>query len=449
MSGNSPPAETLTAQIERFCAARRPPGNAPLRLCVAFSGGMDSVVLLHALRQLPLCAELSALYVHHGLSPNADGWADFCADVCRDWGVPLEIVRIQTPSDSGEGIEGAARRLRYQVFAACTADWLALAQHRDDQAETLLLNLLRGAGVAGAAGMPAERRLGSHLRLIRPLLDVPRREIEAYAQAHGLRWIEDESNDDRRFRRNFLRHDILPPLTRHFPGAAAALARASGHFAEAVRLLDDLAEIDRQRLAAPSGRIMLDGLRALPVARARNLLRHLWRTAGFRAPDARWLDETLRQLTSAADPAEICLETVDGQLRVYRGELYFVRPPAPPPQQILRWQGEASLPWAGGAVRFVAANGQGLRRSLLAGCILELRPRAGGERLQTHPLRPRRPLRKLWQEAAIPPWERSALPLLWCDGKLAWAGLLGVDAAFACPPQEEGIQPLWADGHDL
>ncbi len=403
---------------------------------------MDSVVLLHALRYLPWPAELSALHVHHGLSTQADRWADFCAACCREWSTPLEIVRVQVPRDSGEGIEAAARRLRYQVFSTCTADWLALAQHRDDQAETLLLNLLRGAGVAGAAGMPVERRLGAQCRLIRPLLDVPRREIEAYAQAHGLRWVDDDSNEDRHFRRNFLRHDILPPLEQHFPGASAALVRASGHFAEAAGLLDDLASIDHQALAVPGGRVTLDGFRALPRARARNLLRHLWRAAGFRAPDARWIDEALRQLASAGASAETCLETVDGQLHVYRGELYFIRPPASPPAQALHWQGEACLPWAAGQVRFVPVIGQGIPRRLLEGRRVELRTRQGGERLQLHPLRPRRPLRKLLQEAAIPPWERPALPLLWCDGKLAWVGRLGIDAGFACPPEDEGILPV-------
>ena len=403
---------------------------------------MDSVVLLHALRHLSWPAELSALHVHHGLSTHAEHWVDFCTAYCHEWAVPLEIVRVQVPLDSGEGVEAAARRLRYQAFSACQADWLALAQHRDDQAETLLLNLLRGAGVTGAAGMPAERQLGAQRRLLRPLLDVPRREIEAYAQAHGLRWVDDDSNENRHFRRNFLRHDILPPLERHFPGASAALVRASGHFAEADSLLDDLAGIDQMALATPGGRVTLDGFRALPPARARNLLRHLWRSAGFRAPDARWIDEALRQLTSAGASAETCLETVDGQLHIYRGELYFIPPPAPPPEQALRWQGETCLPWADGQVRFTPVIGQGIQRRLLEGSRVELRARQGGERLQCHPLRPRRPLRKLLQDAAIPPWERPALPLLWCDGKLAWVGRLGVDAGFSCPPEEEGILPM-------
>lgn len=449
-SRNSLPADALAAVLEHFLASRLTPDKPASHLCVALSGGMDSVVLLHALRHRPASLfpslQLSAVHVHHGLSANADCWADFCAGFCRDCAVPLDIVRVQVPRESGEGVEGAARRQRYAVFARCQAEWLALAQHRDDQAETVLLNLLRGAGVAGAAAMPPERKLGPGLTLLRPLLDVPRRQIEAYALAHGLRWVSDESNDDRHFRRNFLRHDILPPLEKHFPAASTALVRAAGHFAEAATLLDELARSDAQALTTPAGRIALPGFQALSLARARNLLRYLWQAAGFRAPETRWLEEALKQLRPAAASPEFCLETVDGQLRAYRGELYFVAPPPPLPTQPVRWQGEAVLPWGGGQVRFEPVRGQGIRRSLMDSGVVELRQRQGGERLQIHPLRPRRSLRKLLQNAAIPAWERESLPLLWCQGRLAWVGGLGVEASLACASGEAGILPRWEEG---
>ena len=435
-------AESLTARVERFLLARQIPSSGLSRLCVAFSGGVDSVVLLHALHRLKRPWQLSAVHVHHGLSINADYWADFCTAVCREYAVPLQIARVQVPLDSGEGVEAAARRLRYAVFADCPADWLALAQHRDDQAETVLLNLLRGAGVAGTAGMPVERKIAQGAVLIRPLLDVSRSEIEAYARTHGLRWIVDESNDDPRYRRNFLRHDILPRLESHFPAARVALTRAAAHFAEAADLLETLAQIDRETLSTPSGRIAREGFRALPVARARNLLRYLWREAGFRAPDARWIDEARKQLAADAASPEICLETADGQLRVYRGELYFVRHLSPLPEPALRWQGEAYLPWGSGRVRFIALEGQGIRRSLMETGAVQLRQRQGGERLQLSPHRPRRSLKKLLQEAAIPPWERDRLPCLWCNEQLLWVGPLGVDAAVFCTPGEAGILPV-------
>ena len=417
------------------------------RICVGFSGGMDSVVLLHALNRLAKEQDraigLSALHVHHGLSERADDWARFCEDFCHRCGVPFEVVRVKVPRDSGEGLEGAARRLRHGVFAACRADQLALAHHRDDQAETVLLNLLRGAGVAGAAGMLAERPQSRGPTLVRPLLDVPRLAIERYAAEHGLSWIDDESNADRRFRRNFLRHDILPRLETTFSGAGKSLARAAGHFAEAAGLLDDLARIDREAASAASGRIALAALNGLPQARARNLLRHVWTAAGFQAPDTRWIDEALKQLATADALSELRVATAEAALHVYRGELYLVRQSGSPPAEPLSWSGQDILPWAGGRVRFRVAIGHGIGRRHLDGAEVVLKARQGGERLQPDARRPRRSLRNLLQEAAVPPWERLCLPMLWVNGRLAWVGGIGCDAAFACPSGEEGVLPLW------
>lgn len=444
-------ASELPAVVARFFAARLTASGQPLRVCVALSGGRDSVVLLHVLSDLaaggvPLT--VSALHVHHGISANADAWAAFCAAFCQRCAVPLLIVRVAVPQGSGEGPEGAARRKRHAVFADCAADFLALAHHRDDQAETVLLNLLRGAGVAGAAGMLAERSQTRGPSLLRPLLDVPRAALERYADEHGLDFIDDESNDDEHFRRNYLRRAVLPGLGERFPGASRALARAAGHFAEASLLLDELAALDRAELSTESGRIALTGFNALSAARARNLLHRLWVGAGFRAPDTRWIDEALRQLANANALSEICVATADGELHVYRGELHIVEcaPTVSAPTlstPTLSWSGEAQLPWAGGQIRFIPATGAGLRRSLLATADVWLAFRQGGERLQTDARRPRRTVRNLLREAAIPPWERQRLPLLWCVGQLVWVAGVGVDAAYACPVGEAGIIPVW------
>jgi tRNA(Ile)-lysidine synthase len=437
----------IDSALGDFFRPRLKPGD---RVCAGLSGGVDSVALLHALWRLSRAGELpasvAAVHVHHGISPYADDWADFCRDFCLRLEVPLTIVRVDVPRDSGEGLEGAARRRRHGVFAGLDADWLALAHHRDDQAETVLLNLLRGAGVSGAAGMLALRPQASGPVLARPLLEVARTVLRRYAQAHGLAWIEDESNDDRRFRRNFLRHDILPRLEREFPGVSVSLARSAGHFTEAATLLDDLAALDRDAHSAVSGRIAVQAFNRLAPARARNLLRHVWGQAGFRAPDAGWIGEALKQLATADATSEICLATPDGELRVYRGELYVMPPRETPPADPLPWTGQDVLPWAGGQIRFSESVGQGLQRSALAEKQALLKARRGGERLQTDARRPRRALRKLLQENAVPPWERERLPLLWIDGHLAWVGGIGCDAAFACPPGEAGILPSWESG---
>lgn len=441
-AGSSDP---ITASLASFLGARLKPGA---RVCVGLSGGRDSVVLLHALSRLRTGCdqpfELSAVHVNHRISPHASAWADFCAELCARLDVPLEIVCVDVPRSGGEGLEAAARHARHAVFAARCTDWLALAHHRDDQAETVLLNLLRGAGIAGAAGMLAERPQASGPVLIRPLLDVPRSALDDYAAAHGLQWIDDESNDDLHFRRNYLRRDVLPQLEEKFPGARKSLARAASHFAEGAQLLDELAAIDRAAVTSPAGRIVLLGFNALAPSRARNLLRHEWLAAGFRAPDVRWIDEALKQLASADELAETCLETRDGKLHVYRGELYVVGRVPDAPALPLAWDGEFELPWAGGRVRFEPVVGRGIRRALLTAGDVFLKARQGGERLQLQANRPRRSLRNLLQEAAMPPWERGRLPFLWCGDRLLWVGVLGVDAGAACATGEEGILPVWA-----
>lgn len=433
----------LAVSLAAFLGARL---QAGARVCVALSGGRDSVVLLHALSQLSrsgaLPLSLSALHVHHGISPNAEAWSAFCAELCRQCEVPLTIVRVDVPRASGEGLEAAARRRRHAVFAECAADWLALAHHRDDQAETVLLNLLRGAGLAGAAGMQAERRQARGPIIIRPLLELPRAVLEDYAAEHGLRWIDDESNDDVHYRRNFLRHELLPRLDEKFPGAPQSLARAAGHFAEGAALLDELAAIDHSALMTPAGRLELQRFNALAPARARNLLRFAWIGAGFRAPDTRWIEEARRQLATSDAHAETCLATSDGELHVYRGELHIVGHLPSPPED-LPWAGETELPWAAGRVRFMPVTGSGIRRSMLAAGDVVLKSRQGGERLRPDAKRPRRALRKLLQENATPPWERAGLPCLWIGDQLAWVGGLGVDDSFACAPGEEGVLPVW------
>lgn len=436
-------AGDLTQTLAAFLESRLTPGE---RLCVALSGGRDSVVLLHALRHLPVPVELSALHVHHGLSANADTWADFCSTLCREWDIPLTLRHVKVPRDSGEGLEAAARRLRHAEFAGCGAHgvkWIALAHHRDDQAETVLLNLLRGAGVDGAGGMVAERAHGTlGVRLIRPLLDVPCSALEAYAAAHGLVWIDDESNADTGFRRNYLRHEIMPRLAARFPGSDAALARAAAHFTEGAGLLTDLAEADRL-VTAPNGRIEIARLKALPVARARNLLRHELRLAGSAAPDTRWIDEALRQLASERAEAVTCVSVGQHQLHAYRGEVHVVEVQPPAPEMPLLWKGEPRLPWAGGMLRFSEQRGAGLSRAQLAAGDLRIVGRSGGERLQLDARRPRRTLRNLLQESAIPPWERERLPFLWCGDELVWIGALGADCRFTCAPGEPGLVVEW------
>lgn len=292
-------------------------------ICLGLSGGCDSVVLLHLLCRLGEAGRLTAVHVHHGLSPNADVWANFCSETCAALGVPLLIQRVAVDPASGLGLEAAARQARYAAFAEVAEGCLLLAQHRGDQAETLLLNLLRGAGVTGAAAMPAERRQG-RLRLLRPLLDASRGEIEAWALANGLDWIDDESNADPRFSRNFIRHQVLTAVAGRFPGAEASLAQAAANFAEAALLLDDLAELDWQRVADGEAARLVE-LRQLSAVRLKNLLRYRLRRLGWRGPVANRLDEFVRQLLVAAPDRHPELVLPDGTMRAGRGRLDWLR----------------------------------------------------------------------------------------------------------------------------
>ncbi|MDP2812040.1 MAG: tRNA lysidine(34) synthetase TilS [Rhodocyclaceae bacterium] len=290
------------------------------RLVVGLSGGIDSVVLLFALRSLDF--PLSALHVHHGLSKNADQWEAFCRDLCRSWDIPLAVERVAVERDSSDGIEAAARRARHAVFgqaSGTTGDWILLAHHRGDQAETLLFNLLRGAGVRGASAM--NERNG---RLLRPFLSIGRAQIAAFAEAHSLSWIEDESNADVRFSRNWLRHRILPELARRFPSAEARLAAAARRFAEAQALLEDLAEMDLGD-APRDFPVALDRLKSLPDPRARNLLRYLFARRGIGVPSEERLAEALRQCLEARPDRHPSIVFGEWRLVRRRGQIVLER----------------------------------------------------------------------------------------------------------------------------
>ena len=306
------------AEVAGFLETRLGPADV---VCVGLSGGCDSVALLHATAALGLGDRLCALHVNHGLSPRAGVWADFCAALCARLGVRLTIESVTVDRASGLGIEAAARNARYAVFSRCPANVLLLGHQRDDQAETLLFNLLRGSGIAGAAGIREERTHGG-LRVLRPLLGLPRAAIEAYALEHGLEWIHDESNDDTALARGFLRREVFPLLMRRFPGGDANLARAAGHFAEAAGLLDELAALDWAS-AADGEALRLGKLRTLSPARQANLLRYRLRQLGWQAPAAVRLSEFCRQLQMAGADRHPELLLPEGRMHVSRGLLYW------------------------------------------------------------------------------------------------------------------------------
>ncbi|MDH5222477.1 MAG: tRNA lysidine(34) synthetase TilS [Betaproteobacteria bacterium] len=386
-----------------MASSRKPPsadlGGLQLRgkrVAVGLSGGIDSVVLLHLLRALRRRAgfRLEALHVHHGLSPHADAWARFCRALCRRWRVPLTVRRVKVVK-RGAGLEAAARAARRAAFARHPAQVIALAHQLDDQAETVLLNLLRGAGTRGARAMPVAGRSGDKT-VWRPLLAVPRNEVLAYARAHALSWVEDESNADDALTRNFLRLHVGPLLETRFPRWREALARAARQFAR----VDD---------------------------RAERALRAYLRAQGLRAPSAAKLADMLRQLTGGG--ARTAIEHDGARLRVYRGRVSV----------------EQARGCPGGELRLRPARGRGIDAARLERSRVTLRERAGGERLRLDARRPRRTLKNLFQEAGIPAWQRERLPLLYCDDELVWVPGLGVAAGWQAPRGAPGLVPEWRE----
>jgi tRNA(Ile)-lysidine synthase len=392
-------------------------GRAKLRgkrLAAGLSGGIDSVVLLHVLKSLQprFGYRLAAIHVNHGLSPIAGDWARFCFCFCKSLRVPLRRVGVKVKK-TGKGLEAAAREARRAAFSNTRCDVLALAHQRDDQAETVLLNLLRGAGVEGARGMPAIGTLGKR-PLLRPLLDVSRADIAAYARRHQLDWIEDESNLDESLTRNWLRRRVGPLLAKKFPRWRESLARAARHFVHR--------ELDAQKV-----------------------LRAYLKGKGLRAPTEAKLAEMLRQLAGSGARTAIAHDGV--VLRTFRGKVFpedRVRPGLSAFEPV-RWNGESRLPIPalGGELRFRKVRGQGIDARLVRKGGFEVRLRAGGERLQPDPKRPRRTLKNLFQEAGVPPWERGRTPLLYREEELVWVPGLGVDAKFRRTGRSKGIQPKW------
>lgn len=430
----------LIFRVESVLQGRVKPGDC---LVLGLSGGLDSAALLDILCELKprFGFELAAIHVNHQISSNAPSWAEFCRVLCAQRQVPFEVVAVDLHNKQGLGLEGAAREARYGVFAGQRAEFIVLAHHLDDQAETALLQLLRGAGVKGMSAMPVSREGLSGPMLLRPLLEISRRELESYAKARDLRWVEDESNQDIYYGRNFLRHEVMPLIAKRFPAYRETFSRSARHFAEAARLLDDLARIDAAG-AIVSGRLHVAALQQLDEVRAKNLLRYYLAVQGVSAPGAERLDEMLRQLTSSSQDASVCLYLGKLEMRRYRGEIYLAGRANELAENLAwKWQGEAQLSLSPLAVQLVSREnvGEGISLSKLRSAPVTIRLRQGGERFQPDCKRPRRSLKNLLQEAAVPPWQRERLPLLLCGEQLVWVSGVGVDCAFKAAADEPAI----------
>ena len=417
----------------------------PRKLAVAFSGGLDSTVLLAAICRLTPCPEVRALHVDHGLQPDSRAWEGHCRVAAAALGAGYASLRCPVEPAPGESIEAHARAVRYRALEELLApgEILLTAHHADDQLETVMLRLLRGTGVRGLRGIAPLQPFGAGF-LARPLLGVSRAEILAAARDRGLEWIEDPSNRDTRFDRNYVRAELVPRIAKRWPAAARTVGRAASQMAEAQQILDEAALAD-----APGDpdRIDCAVLRDLSPIRRRNVLRHSIVRLGLPMPDTRQMKELIRALDVRRRDAGTRVRWPDGEARIYRDRLYLLEPlPAPSPPG---YSGEVSLdrPWSGpeGRVRLVSGSEQGLPATW-AEEGFSVRFREGGERFRPMGRPHSRPLKKWLQEAGVPPWLRARIPLLYREDALVAVGDLWIaDAAAESAGNRTRWRVLWTD----
>ena len=424
--------------------------------CVALSGGLDSRVLLYGMCQLRQefgGITVRAVHINHGLHPRSAEWVAGCQDICRKLGVALRSETVRVDRNASEGLEAAARRARYDLFSEvlATNECLLTAHHQDDQTETLLLRLLRGSGTHGLASIADRRRFGRGW-LLRPLLDMSREDLESYARAEGISWIDDPSNLDTSIDRNFLRHEVLPILRGRWPGLGQTIGRAARLAGESAGLLDALAEADRLDLLQARG-LDVGGLQRLDPARQRNVVRHHLGSLDLTVPSEVQLRVGLAQLLSARADALPVLRWPGGQIRRYRGCLYILgfdpdglRESLPAEYE---WDGRDPVEMGSvrGRLRLAASSSTGLAESSVSDGVV-IRFRRGGERIQEANQRYHKSLKKMFQAHGVVPWMRQHVPLLYVGDQLLAVGDRWIAADAAARIDEPGYQVIWENHPD-
>lgn len=409
-----------------------PPLSPGTVVWVAYSGGCDSHVLLHALAQLrqEQSFNMNAVYVNHGLSPKAAEWGQHCQAVCNELDVKFVCLEVDATPGEEESPEEAARRARYQAIIELLqpGDYLCTAHHQDDQAETLLLQLLRGAGPKGLAGMPASSALGAATQL-RPLLGFSQAQLLAYAEQHQLNWIEDESNSDTGINRNYLRHEIMPRLRQRWPSADATLSRSASHCAEAAQLMKMLASQDYQLVKSESStEINIKKLLELDPARQKNLLRYWVHQAQLPLPSEKKLQHIMSDVLHAAADKTPCVKWPGAEVRRFDGRLYVMSPmPEFDTMQIIPWDDldqPLQLPDGRQLICKPCEAAPALSLERLNQGQVTVRFRQGGEVCKPAGSAHHKSLKQIFQEKRMPPWLREHVPLLYVDDQLV--ALIGV-----------------------
>jgi tRNA(Ile)-lysidine synthase len=420
---------------------------SPRRIFLAYSGGVDSHVLLHLCAQDPeLRKRLTAVHVHHGLQSQAEAWAIHAETTARGLGVEFLLCRVDAHPKPGESPEEAARNARYEALKPVIRpdDVLLVAQHQDDQLETVLLQLLRGSGLVGLAGMPESMPFGQGT-LLRPFLHVRKEEIDRYASAHRLAWVEDPTNRESVYDRNFLRQQVLPLLKQRWPSCDRTVARTAGHCAEAYALLADVAEASFAKVySSADNTLKIDQLSALDLSRRQLVIRHWFRQMGLKMPSQAFLAQLFDHVIGAGINSDPVLSGQGYQIRRYRNKLYCLRVGHTESLQIqdLDWPKERESLAIGECMTLTRiASTAGIPQAVWLQSKVTVRLRGGGELIALPDRRGHHRLKNLYQEIGIPPWERAAIPLIYLDGKLAAVAGLWISAEYYC--ECEALQPCF------
>ena len=420
----------------------------PARIFVAYSGGLDSHVLLHLCHSVPaLRARLTAVHVHHGLQEAADAWSLHCKKTAEQWGIGFRELRVNAKAEGRESPEEAGRNARYRALQSLLDhdDVLLVAQHREDQLETVLLQLFRGAGLPGLSAMPDIMTLGQGL-LLRPLLHVAKTAIFEYARLHRLHWVEDPSNQSDEFDRNFLRNQVLPLLKQRWPALDKTVSRSARHCAEAQSLIAQVAEdlLDRV-LTVDDMTLTISELQRLDRYRQRLVVRQWFASLGLKMPSLAFVSRLLIEVIAAPETADPVLENQGCIIRRYRGRLFCVAASDSEPElDDLVWRKDEAalvLPDGGRLLRVKAEAG--IDACLWQTAEIMVKFRRGGEKIGLPGRTGRRSLKNLYQEAGIPPWERRSIPLLYIDGHLAAVADLWVSAEFYKSKNGPCLKLVW------
>jgi tRNA(Ile)-lysidine synthase len=421
-------------------------------LWVGYSAGCDSSVLLHALHDWTSKhpARLQALHVNHQLHPRSGEWAEFCTQQCARYEIPIRIIEVDARPFDGKSPEAWARQLRYDACRALlgASDCLLTAHHQDDQAETVLLQLLRGSGVHGLAAMPERAPFGQGWH-VRPLLSCPRTDLIEYAREQGLQWLDDPSNTDIGYDRNYLRHEIMPRLRQRWPAADEVMARAARWQAEAAALMDEVAAADLERARGPRpGCLSVTALCDLNPARCAQVLRVWLKSLALPVPHAAHLDQISRDLLHARSDSQGCVRWPGAEVRCHRDLLYAAQHDSDSGDDEATlvdclWDPSKplQLPW--GKLSAYKSKGVGLAARWVQQYGLRIRRRQGGEICQPAWRKHRQSLKKLLQEADVPPWQREQLPLIYCGEVLAAVAGLWVCHPWQAAADEEGLIFHW------